>query len=172
MPLFHVHGLMASLLATLSSGGTVILPAGGRFSASTFWEDAFEHQITWYTAVPTIHQILLAKQKASPVPSERRPKLRFIRSCSSSLAPAVLHKLEEEFEAPVLEAYAMTEASHQMTSNSLPKHGAHKPGTVGKATGIELAVLDDQDKPVSLSDGCCIRSYRCSGQAPGCCVGL
>ncbi|GAQ80212.1 hypothetical protein KFL_000490025 [Klebsormidium nitens] len=152
MPLFHVHGLMASLLATLSSGGTVVLPAGGRFSASTFWEDALAHQITWYTAVPTIHQILLAKQKTAPVPPEKRPTLRFIRSCSSSLAPAVLEKLEAEFDAPVLEAYAMTEASHQMTSNPLPKHGAHKPGTVGKATGIELAVLDEQDRPVPTGE--------------------
>lgn len=141
MPLFHVHGLMAALLSTLAAGGTAILPGAGRFSASTFWTDMTTYNATWYTAVPTIHQILLSVHKSKP--EAEYPKLRFIRSCSSSLAPAVLQQLEEAFHAPVLEAYAMTEASHQMTANPLPVHGPHKPGTVGKATGVELAILDD-----------------------------
>ncbi|GBG84849.1 hypothetical protein CBR_g39225 [Chara braunii] len=144
MPLFHVHGLMAALLATLAAGGTVVLPAAGRFSATTFWHDIATYGVTWYTAVPTIHQILLSHHHRSPL--VEYPRLRFIRSCSSSLPPPVLHSLEEEFKAPVLEAYAMTEASHQMTSNPLPEHGGHKPGSVGRPTGIELAVIDSDGK--------------------------
>lgn len=144
MPLFHVHGLMAALLSTLVSGGAAVLPSAGRFSASTFWSDIKDNKVTWYTAVPTIHQILLKVHKSKPESSY--PELRFIRSCSSSLAPPVLADLEKSFNAPVLEAYAMTEASHQMTSNPLPHHGEHKPGSVGKATGIELAILDDNGK--------------------------
>ena len=155
MPLFHVHGLMASLLSTLVSGGAAILPAAGRFSASSFWADIKKYHITWYTAVPTIHQILLKLHKSKP--ESEYPKLRFIRSCSSSLAPAVLADLEMSFHAPVLEAYAMTEASHQMTSNPLPNHGAHKPGTVGKGTGVELAILSDTGeilKPGEIGEVC------------------
>lgn len=84
MPLFHVHGLMAALLAQLSAGGTTILPKAGRFSASVFWDEVEKHQATWYTAVPTMHQILLSRHKTQP--RDSYPRLRFIRSCSASLA--------------------------------------------------------------------------------------
>ncbi|KAJ7544750.1 hypothetical protein O6H91_09G091600 [Diphasiastrum complanatum] len=141
LPLFHVHGLMCSLLSSLAAGGTVILPAAGRFSATAFWSDMKRYGATWYTAVPTIHQILLARHKSNP--ESEYPHLRFIRSCSASLAPAVMTNIEEAFSAPVLEAYAMTEASHQMTANPLPSHGPRKPGSVGKPTGIELTILSD-----------------------------
>ncbi|KAH7293239.1 hypothetical protein KP509_28G017300 [Ceratopteris richardii] len=144
LPLFHVHGLMAGLLSSLVAGGTVVLPSAGRFSATSFWDDMRAHCATWYTAVPTVHQILLEKHKAKPESSY--PNLRFIRSCSASLAPAVLEQLEAAFRAPVLEAYAMTEASHQMCSNPLPAYGSRKPGCVGKPTGIKLAILDDEGR--------------------------
>lgn len=145
LPLFHVHGLVAGLLSSLISGASVVLPAAGRFSASTFWTDMRTHGATWYTAVPTIHQILLERHATKP--EDQYPELRFIRSCSASLAPIVLERLESAFGAPVLEAYAMTEASHQMTSNPLPHSGGRKAGSVGKATGIELTILDENGVP-------------------------
>ncbi|KAK9828489.1 hypothetical protein WJX72_000277 [[Myrmecia] bisecta] len=146
MPLFHVHGLMAGLLAPFAAGSAVILPAEGRFAATTFWRDAVDYKATFYTAVPTMHQILL-QRAAADYPRASPPPLRFIRSCSSSLAPATLQKLEAVFKTPVLEAYAMTEASHQMTSNPLPKNGPHKAGTVGQAQGsVKVAILDAQNK--------------------------
>lgn len=141
LPLFHVHGLLAGLLSSLVAGGSVTLPALGRFSASTFWSDMKKYNSTWYTAVPTIHQIILERHLNHP--ELEYPKLRFIRSCSASLAPSILTRLEESFEAPVLEAYAMTEASHLMCSNPLPEDGVHKPGSVGKPVGQELAILDE-----------------------------
>lgn len=157
LPLFHVHGLVAGLLSSLISGASVVLPSTGRFSASTFWTDMRTHGATWYTAVPTIHQILLERHANKP--EDQYPELRFIRSCSASLAPIVLERLESAFGAPVLEAYAMTEASHQMTSNPLPHSGGRKAGSVGKATGIELTILDENGVP--QSKGCtgevCIR---------------
>src|SRR5437764_13605967 len=108
MPLFHVHGLVASTLATLSTGGTVVVP--GKFSPLSFWRVAREHGVTWYSAVPTLHQLLLARvdSSAAPVSSPAAERLRFIRSCSASLAPQVMHDLEAAFGAPVLEAYGMT----------------------------------------------------------------
>ncbi|KAF2471924.1 acetyl-CoA synthetase-like protein, partial [Lindgomyces ingoldianus] len=135
MPLFHVHGLLAGFLSPLMSGGSVIVPV--RFSASEFWRDFVKHEANWYTAVPTMHQILLKNEMPSPM-----PKIRFIRSCSSPLSPTVHKQLETVMNAPVVEAYAMTEAAHQMTSNPLPP-ASRKPGSVGKAQGVELVIMDD-----------------------------
>jgi oxalate---CoA ligase len=142
MPLFHVHGLLAGFLAPLASGGSVIVPP--KFSASEFWRDFIEHKANWYTAVPTIHQILLRTPPPNP-----KPKIRFIRSCSSPLSPKTFHDLEKMLDAPVLEAYAMTEAAHQMTSNPLPP-GKRRPGSVGIGQGVEVKILDQDGKEVPL----------------------
>ncbi|KAM3382035.1 oxalate-CoA ligase [Capsicum galapagoense] len=141
LPLFHVHGLIAGLLSSLGAGAAVTLPAAGRFSASTFWSDMKKYNATWYTAVPTIHQILLDRHLSKP--ESDYPKLRFIRSCSAALAPSVMARLEEAFGAPVLEAYAMTEATHLMASNPLPEDGPHIPGSVGKPVGQEMGILNE-----------------------------
>ena len=134
MPLFHVHGLVASTLSTLLSGGAVVVPA--RFNPLSFWRTIRDHGVTWYSAVPTIHQLILARSaKAAGAES-----LRFIRSCSAPLPVETGKKLEALFGTPVLEAYGMTEASHQMSSNPLPPE-ARKFGTVGRATGIQIAAM-------------------------------
>jgi acyl-CoA synthetase (AMP-forming)/AMP-acid ligase II len=135
MPLFHVHGLLCGLLAPLLSGGSMVVPS--KFSAKEFWQDFIAHKANWYTAVPTIHQILLKNPTPDPL-----PQIRFIRSCSSPLSPTVFHALEATYKAPVLEAYAMTEAAHQMTSNPLPP-AKRKPGTVGLGQGVEVVILND-----------------------------
>ena len=140
MPLFHVHGLVASTLATVASGGTVIVPP--RFSASTFWPTVKAHRATWYTAVPTIHQVLLARADEERAPAPGTSGLRFIRSCSSALAPATMAGLEARFGCPVLEAYGMTEAAHQMASNPLPP-APRRPGSVGRGTGVQVAIMDE-----------------------------
>jgi acyl-CoA synthetase (AMP-forming)/AMP-acid ligase II len=138
MPLFHVHGLLASTLATLHSGGTVVVRS--RFSPRTFWEDVVRHGGTWYSAVPTLHQLLVARAESEAPPPHG---LRFARSCSSALPPVLQAALEETLRIPVVQAYGMTEASHQMCSNPLPP-GEQRPGSVGPATGVEAAVLDDE----------------------------
>ncbi len=141
MPLFHIHGLMASTMATLSSGGTVVVPP--RFDPLTFWPALNDHRATWYSAVPTIHQMLLMRNRGERPPGAER--LRFIRSSSSALSPETMRELESRFGAPVLEAYGMTEASHQMASNPLPP-GERRSGTVGRQTGIEIGVMGDGGK--------------------------
>ncbi len=140
MPLFHVHGLVASTLATFRSGGTILVPP--RFSAGAFWPVVKAHRATWYTAVPTIHQVLLTRADEDHAPAPGTSGLRFIRSCSSALAPATMAGLEARFGCPVLEAYGMTEAAHQMASNPLPPR-QRKPGSVGQGTGVQVAVMDD-----------------------------
>ncbi|KAJ2720541.1 hypothetical protein GGI07_004545 [Coemansia sp. Benny D115] len=146
MPLFHVHGLIGAVLSSLYAGGSVVLPP--RFSASHFWDELSASKATWYSAVPTIHQILLRHEVPNPL-----PPLRFIRSCSSALAPTVLAELESRLGAPVLEAYAMTEAAHQMCSNPLPP-AKHKSGSVGLPQGVEVTILDDDGKRVHLGEVC------------------
>lgn len=138
MPLFHVHGLMASTLATLLTGGTVVVPA--RFNPLSFWSIVRDHRVSWYSAVPTIHQVLLGRTRAGSRPAGAE-HLRFIRSCSAALAPQTMADIEERLGAPMLEAYGMTEAAHQMASNPLPP-GARKPGSVGPGTQVEIAILD------------------------------
>ncbi|KAM7272954.1 hypothetical protein ACFE04_027618 [Oxalis oulophora] len=157
LPLFHVHGLLTGLLSSLGAGAAVTLPSAGRFSASTFWSDMNNYKATWYTAVPTIHQIILERHLSKPEPVY--PKLRFVRSCSASLAPAIMTQLEEVFGAPVLEAYAMTEAAHLMCTNPLPENGPHKAGSVGKPVGQEMAILDESGvvQEANVNGEVCIR---------------
>lgn len=144
MPLFHIHGLIAGLLAPLSAGGAVACP--GDFNAFRFfdWLDAFEP--TWYTAVPTMHQLILSRASRHPE-TLARANLRFVRSSSAPLPPVVLERIEETFGAPMIEAYGMTEATHQMAAQPLPP-GLRKPGSVGRATGIEIAILDPAGNPL------------------------
>ena len=146
MPLFHVHGLIGVALSTLNSGGSIVVPS--RFSASAFWKDQASTGATWYSAVPTIHQILLMRADDDNAPHE---SFRLIRSCSAALVPTVFHQLEARFGAPVLEAYGMTEAAHQMSSNLLPP-GDRVPGSVGMGTGVEISIMDEAGKMVALGD--------------------
>jgi len=137
MPLFHIHGLIAGILAPLSQGGEVYCTTG--FNALKFFSQMDEVKPTWYTAVPTMHQAILSRSANNKEIIARVP-LRFIRSSSSSLPPQVLAELEDTFKAPVIEAYGMTEAAHQMACNPLPP-GQRKPGTVGLAAGPEIAIM-------------------------------
>ncbi|WP_278921090.1 non-ribosomal peptide synthetase [Pseudophaeobacter profundi] len=139
MPLFHIHGLMACLGAALVAGGAVVL--AGRFQPERFVDCLLRHGPTWFSAVPTLHLALMhhLDQRAAPMDHA----LRFIRSSSAPLPPSVIARLEGYFEAPVIEAYGMTEASHQIASNPLPP-AVRKPGTVGQAFGTSVAILDDQ----------------------------
>jgi acyl-CoA synthetase (AMP-forming)/AMP-acid ligase II len=138
MPLFHIHGLIASTLATFGTGGTVVVVP--RFNPLSFWSTVREHRVTWYSAVPTIHKLLLSRNKGSARPAGAE-QLRFIRSCSAPLTAPLMEELENKFGVPVLEAYGMTEAAHQMSSNPLAP-AKRKPGSVGCETGIKIAILD------------------------------
>ena len=141
MPLFHVHGLVASTMSTLLSGGTIVVPA--KFNPLSFWRTVRDCGVTWYSAVPTIHHLLLSRAGGErPAGSEG---LRFIRSCSAALPPEMMRKMEQVFGAPVLEAYGMTEASHQMCSNPQPP-AARKPGSVGPGTGVGVGLMDAEGK--------------------------
>ncbi len=139
MPLFHIHGIVASLLSSLATGGAVICPPG--FDALKFWQWVDIFKPTWYSAVPTMHQLLLSRAERNAALIAANP-FRFIRSSSAPLPPVVMERLEAAFGAPVLESYGMTEASHQMASNPLPP-AARKGGSVGVGVGVDVAIMDD-----------------------------
>lgn len=137
MPLFHIHGLMANLCAALLAGGAVVI--AGKFSAQQFVVTLEQHRPTWYSAVPTHHLALINYLEARDTPVQHH--LRFIRSSSASLPPSVITRLERYFAVPVIEAYGMTEATHQIASNPLPPE-KRKPSTVGLARGTNIRILD------------------------------
>jgi oxalate---CoA ligase len=142
MPLFHIHGLMAAVLSSLAAGAEVCCSPG--FNALRFFHWLDEVRPTWYTAVPTMHQAILSRASRHGE-QQGRVRLRLIRSSSASLAPSVMAELERTFRCPVIEAYGMTEAAHQMTCNPLPPR-KRKAGTVGVPAGPEVAILDDEGK--------------------------
>jgi acyl-CoA synthetase (AMP-forming)/AMP-acid ligase II len=137
MPLFHIHGLIAGVLAPLSAGSQVFCTPG--FNALKFFAWMDEAKPTWYTAVPTMHQTILARADKNRDVIARHP-LRFIRSSSSSIPPQVIAEIEQVFGCPLIESYGMTEATHQMASNPLPP-AVRKPGSVGVAAGPEVAIM-------------------------------
>jgi acyl-CoA synthetase (AMP-forming)/AMP-acid ligase II len=137
MPLFHIHGLIASTLSTFLTGGTVVVPS--KFNPMSFWRTVRDYGVTWYSCVPTIHQLSVARLNSRP---EGIEKLRFVRSCSSALSPELMEKIETVVQVPVLQAYGMTEASHQMCSNPLPPQ-PRKTTSVGPGTGVKVGIMDD-----------------------------
>ena len=142
MPLFHIHGLIAVLSASAKVGASICASNG--FNALKFLDLAETQNITWYSGVPTMHQaILLRAQKNSD--KAKKLNLRFIRSSSASLPPAIFKQLNDIFQTPVIEAYGMTEATHQMTSNPLPP-AIQKPGLVGMPAGPEICIMNDKNE--------------------------
>jgi acyl-CoA synthetase (AMP-forming)/AMP-acid ligase II len=147
MPMFHGHGLVAGLLAPLSTGGVVGLPIRGRFSAQHFFDEAKVVDANWLTAVPTIHQILL---EALTSGTESPVRLRFLRSCSAPLPPEVARRLEEVFDAPMLPAYGMTEATHQACAATLSADLPTRINTVGLPVGSELRIAASDGSASSI----------------------
>jgi acyl-CoA synthetase (AMP-forming)/AMP-acid ligase II len=141
MPFFHGHGLVAGMLATLATGGTVLLPDRGRFSAHTFWDDVVAAGATWFTAVPTIYQILLNRAApGGPDQAREFPALRFVRSCSAPLGADAAAGIESTFGTVVLAAYGMTETTHQASSALPSADAAARWHTVGTPAVVSVRV--------------------------------
>jgi oxalate---CoA ligase len=148
MPLFHIHGLLAGLLAPLSAGSRVFCTPG--FNALRFFKWMDEACPTWYTAVPTMHLAIASRGKHNAEVLARHP-LRFIRSSSSAMPPQLIEQLETMFKSPLIESYGMTEAAHQMASNPLPPL-QRKPGSVGRAAGPEIAIRGEDGQLLAAGE--------------------
>ena len=142
MPLFHIHGLVAAVSATFAAGGSIWCAPG--FDALRFFSWMKEATPTWYTAVPTMHQAILSRAGRNKETIDAVP-LRFLRASSASLPAQVMQELQKTFGAPVVEAYGMTEAAHQMCCNPLNKQ---KPGAVGVAAGPEVAIAHEVENQI------------------------
>jgi oxalate---CoA ligase len=140
MPLFHVHGLVGSTLAQLSVGGTAVTLR--RFTPRRFWAQARDHGATWVSASPTFHLAILGHADGAV------ETLRFVRSCSSALSADLQERAEAGYRVPMLQAYGMTEASHQMTSNPLPPD-RRQSDSVGITAGALVRVVDEHWKDVA-----------------------
>jgi acyl-CoA synthetase (AMP-forming)/AMP-acid ligase II len=141
MPLFHIHGLIAAVLSSIAAGGAVICTPG--FDALRFFRLLDEERPSWYTAVPTMHQAILARAERN-AEIIARARLRLIRSSSASLPAPVMQEMERVFGCPLVESYGMTEAAHQMASN--PLRGPRKPGAVGLPAGPAIAIMDEDGR--------------------------
>jgi acyl-CoA synthetase (AMP-forming)/AMP-acid ligase II len=141
LPLYHINGLVVTLLTPLFTGFTVVMPP--KFSASHFWHWVQEEQVVWFSAVPTIYSILLTRDIPN---SSAFPKLRFVRSASSALPEAVLHEIEQRIGVPLIESYGITEGGSQITSNPLPPR-RRKAGSVGLPFGNEIRVVQKDGTP-------------------------
>lgn len=149
MPLFHIHGLIAAVSASLAAGASIWCAPG--FDALKFFGWMRDAKPTWYTAVPTMHQAILSRAERNQDVIDATP-LRFLRSSSASLPAQVMVALAETFKAPVIEAYGMTEATHQMASNPLPPR-AQKPGSVGVAAGPLLRIAHEVENTLINGTG-------------------
>ena len=151
MPSFHIHGIVASIIAPLFKGAQVVaLP---KFNVLNFYNYLSIHNPTWFTAVPTMLQSIVDRSKNNKKIIKLN-KLRFIRSSSASLPSNTLKEVENIFKVPVIESYGMTEASHQMTTNLLPPY-KRKIGSVGVAVGLEVKIVNsnfDRLKPYEVGE--------------------
>jgi oxalate---CoA ligase len=148
MPLFHIHGLIGAVLSSIGAGASIACAPS--FDALKFFRWFAEANPTWYTAVPTMHQAVLARA-ARNADVIAKGRLRLIRSSSASLPPQVMNEMERVFKVPVLESYGMTEAAHQMASNPLPPAKRYA-GSVGIAAGPEIAIMNDAGDIVAAND--------------------
>ncbi len=148
MPLFHIHGLVGCLLATLASGGSLVCPSG--FNALEFWKWVETYKPTWYSAAPTMHQMILARASRNAEIVKANP-FRFVRSSSAPLPPVIIEQLEAVLQTPVIESYSMTEAAHLMATNPLPP-AVRKPGAVGYGFGVEVGIMDEQGQLLAAGE--------------------
>jgi len=146
LPFYHVNAPVVSLLSTILAGGSIIIAP--KFSASHFWEWVQEFDPTWISLVPTIVAILLKFDKPAFL---KNSSLQFVRTASSPLPKANLLKFEKKFDIPVIETYGISEAGSTIFANPLPPK-EHKPGSVGIPLGVEVKLVDPQNKRVSSNE--------------------
>jgi acyl-CoA synthetase (AMP-forming)/AMP-acid ligase II len=142
LPLYHINAFVVTMLAPLAQGGSLVMPP--KFSAARFWAQAQVGGCTWINVVPTMISYLL---EGSDPPAGATARIRFCRSASAPLPPEHLRAFERRFGIGVIETMGLTETAAPAFSNPLDP-ARRKLGSVGRASGCEAAVVDDQLRPV------------------------
>jgi hypothetical protein len=141
MPLFYGHGLIATVLASLSAGASVVCTAGCDVNSFFGWLTAFRP--TWYSAVPTMHQAILAEARHHRARAGDH-RLRFVRSGGAPLPPRIFAELEQTFATSVIEFCGVTEtAASPVACNPLPPR-RRKPGSIGVPVDLDIAIMDEE----------------------------
>ncbi|MGC2758560.1 AMP-binding protein [Candidatus Binatus sp.] len=140
MPLFHVNGMIGVVLASIAAGASVVCTPG--FYAPHFFEWCREFAPTWYSAVPAMHQSILARAREHPEWAAKST-FRFIRSGAAPLAPSLMAEIERVFGVPVIEGYGLTETAQQVVVNPLPP-GERRPGSVGVPGQTEVGIINEE----------------------------
>lgn len=146
LPMFHMGAVLDLFIVPLISGGTVHL--AHPISTENLVRAIKSANPTWVQAVPTMLKALLRSCEDDEL-RELGRTLRFIRSVSAGLAPAVQTEIETKMGTPVIQMYGMTETAGQICSNGL-KESTNKPGSVGRPMGCEVRILDQSGGVVPL----------------------
>ena len=144
MPLHHVNALLCTLVPTIFSGGSVVMPR--RFHAAEFWKLMRSHRCTWSALVPTMVEELVSAGKPPYWQREEFAHVRFVRCSAAPLNPALHRAFEGMFELPLIEAMGCTEAGSMIFTNPLPP-APRKTGSAGIACGFQVRILDPAGRP-------------------------
>jgi acyl-CoA synthetase (AMP-forming)/AMP-acid ligase II len=138
LPLFHVNGIMVSVVSPLLAGGSSFIAE--RFHAATFWATVEQARPTFFSAVPTIYSMLTSRPGAPPDTGS----LRFVICGAAPMPRQLIGEFEGRFGVPVVEGYGLSECTVVCTLN--PLHGVRKAGSVGvPVPGVEVGVVDAAD---------------------------
>jgi acyl-CoA synthetase (AMP-forming)/AMP-acid ligase II len=135
LPLFHVNGIMVSVVSPLLAGGSTFIAE--RFDAATFWATVERARPTFFSAVPTIYALLVSR----PGEQADTRNLRYVICGAAPMPRELISEFEQRFGVPVVEGYGLSECTVVCTAN--PVHGVRKAGSVGLALpGVEVGVVD------------------------------
>jgi amino acid adenylation domain-containing protein len=149
LPIYHINAECVTLMPTLLSGGSVVVPH--HFSVSQFWDWLAEYRCTWSAVVPTIISQLLDWK--DPKASERDAAfrgIRFIRSSSAPLSPSLQREFMEKFPIRLIQAMGSSEAGNIFSNPQAP--GENKIGTPGPAWGFETRIVSPDGVDVAQGE--------------------
>ena len=142
LPLYHINAQTVSILGTLLSGGTVVLPR--HFSVTHFWGWIADHGCTWFSVIPTIIAYLLHERSIlSAREHEALKSVRFGRSASAPLPPSLHEQFESRFGIPIIETMGITEAAAQILTNPMPP-ATRKIGSPGLPYGNDVIIANSK----------------------------
>ena len=141
MPLFHVNALMATAMALLWVGGSIVLAP--RFSASGHWETISRYGVTYFGSVATMLSMLNHTYPTGAPAGLDTGLFRFALCGSAPVPVEVLKTFESLFGCPVIEGYGLSESTCRSTFNPIDER--RRVGSVGLPIGNEMRIFDDND---------------------------
>lgn len=143
LPLFHVNGIVVSVITPLLAGASVVI--ADRFDPRIFFDVIERERPTYFSAVPTIYNMLAV------LPSDVTPDTSSVRFAVCGAAPAaaeLLTRFETRYGFPLIEGYGLSEGTCASTINPIEDR---RVGTVGVACpGQRLRIVDSTGTEVPV----------------------